>query len=59
MDLLGGSDAESLMRGWQVPPPGMVPRPHEDDVISSPIMSVSVASGRSDSVSGSHNPSLG
>ena len=54
----GGSDVESLLRGRQVAPSGMVPRPQED-VISSPIMSVSVASGRFDSVSGSHVPSLG
>ena len=41
----GGSDAESLMRGRQVAPSGMVPRPQEEVVISSPIMSVSVTSG--------------
>ena len=56
---IGGSDAESLMRGRQVAPSGMVPRPQEEDVISSPFMSVSVASGRFDSVSGPHIPSLG
>ena len=55
----GGSDAESLMRGRQVAPSGMVPRPQEKDVISSPIMSMSVASGRFDSISGPHIPSLG
>ena len=45
VDLLGGSDAESLLRGWQVAASGMVPLPQED-VISSPIMSLSVDSGR-------------
>ena len=53
-----GNDAESLMRGQKVAPSGMVPRPQED-VISSPIMSVSVDSGRFVSASGPHIPSLG
>ena len=55
----GGSDAESLMRGRQVALSGTVPRPQEEDVISSPIMSVSVASSRSVSVPGPLPPSLG
>ena len=41
----GGSDGDNLMRGRQVTPSGVVPRPQED-VIASPIMSVFVASGR-------------
>ena len=53
----GGSDAESLMRGRQITP-GMVPRPQEE-VISSLIMSVSVASSRSVSVPESLSPSSG
>ena len=55
----GESDAESLLRDRQVASSGMVPRPQEEDVISSPILSVSVASGRFDSVSGPHIPLLG
>ena len=47
------------MRGRQVAPSGMVPRPQEEDIITSPIMSVSVASSRSVSVPGSLPPSLG
>ena len=54
----GGNDAESLLRGWQVAPSGIVPRPQED-VISSPIVSVSVASSSSVSVTGPLPPSLG
>ena len=53
----GGSDADSLLRGRQVAPSGMVPWPQEDDVISSPILSVSVASGSSVSVPGPLPPS--
>ena len=62
----GGSDGDNLLRGRQVAPSGVVPPPLEDDVISSPIISmpVFVASG---SVSGVGNlgvlrpplPSLG
>ena len=55
----GGSDAESLLRGRQVAPSGMVPWPQEEDGISSPIMSVFVDSGRFVSVSGPHIPSVG
>ena len=46
------------MRGRQVAPSGMVPRPPQD-VIPSPLMSVSVASGSSVSVPGPLPPSLG
>ena len=59
MDLLGGSDAESLMRGWQVAPSCMVPQPPQEDVIPSPLLSVSIASGSSVSVPGPLPPSLG
>ena len=54
--------AITLMRGRQVTPSGMVPPPVEEDVISSPIISMplSVASGGGGvGVLGSHNPSLG
>ena len=61
-----GSDGNNLMRGRQVTPSGMVPPPLEEDVISSPIISmpVSVASGNVSvgggvGVLGPHNPSLG
>ena len=42
----GGSDGDNLMRGRQVTRSGMVPPPIEEDVISSPYISlpVSVAS---------------
>ena len=54
-----GGDAESLLRGRQVAPSGMVPRPPQEDVIPSPLMSVSVASGSSVNVPGPLHPSLG
>ena len=43
----GRSDGDNLMRGRQVTPYGVVPLPLDDDVISSPYISmpVSVASG--------------
>ena len=47
----GGSDGDNLMRGRQVTPSGVVPPPLEEDVISSPIMSMPV-SVASSSVSG-------
>ena len=58
----GGSEGNNLMRGRLVSPSGMVPPPFQDDVISSP--NVSVASGNVSSVGGvgalgPPNPSLG
>ena len=62
----GESDGANLMRGRQVTPSGVVPPPLEDDVISSPYISmlVSVASGSISGmggvgVLGPQNPSLG
>ena len=55
----GGSDAESLMRSRQVAPSGMVPQPPQEDVTSSLLLSVSVASGNSVSVPGPLPPLLG
>ena len=46
----GGSEVNYLMRGCLVAPSGMVPLPFEEDVISSP--NVSVASGNVSSVGG-------
>ena len=49
-----GSEGDNLMRGRPVAPSGMVPLPFEDDVISSPNVSVnvSVASGTVSSMGG-------
>ena len=50
----GGSDGDNLLRGRQVAPYGVVPPPLEEDIISSPVISMSVSVG-SGSVSGVDN----